>query len=127
MKTAQRIFVVLGMSNLFINAGIVTLAAFISPFQKDRKFVSELVGRENYIEVFCDCPLEVCIERDVKGLYKKARAGLIKDYTGISSPYENPEADLVLNTADDSLDHCVRSVLRLLAEKGIFKSDKRLL
>lgn len=78
------------VSNLFVDAGVVVLAAFISPFSKDRREVRELLGNDNFIEVFVDCPLEVCETRDIKGLYKKARKGEIKDFTGISSPFEPP-------------------------------------
>lgn len=78
------------VARLFLDAGVVVLAAFISPFQADRDFVKKIVGEENYIEVFVDCPVEICELRDTKGLYKKARAGEIKDFTGINSPYEIP-------------------------------------
>lgn len=84
---------------LFLDAGVVLLSAFISPFQADREQVRNIVGGENYIEVFVDTPLEVCEQRDVKGLYKKARAGEIPNFTGISSPYENPlHPDVVIET-----------------------------
>jgi adenylyl-sulfate kinase len=84
---------------LFLDAGVVLLSAFISPFQADREQVRGIVGQENYIEVFVDAPLEVCEQRDVKGLYKKARAGEVKNFTGISSPYEKPaRPDVVIPT-----------------------------
>jgi adenylyl-sulfate kinase len=97
------------VSKLLLDAGVVVLSAFISPFKSDRSHVQSIVGPDNYIEVFVDTPLEVCEQRDVKGLYKKARAGEIKNFTGIDSPYEKPEkADVVVPTAqmsvDDSLD-----------------------
>lgn len=97
------------VSKLMLDSGIIVLSAFISPFKTDRAQVKEIVGAENYIEVFVDTPLEVCEQRDVKGLYKKARAGEIKNFTGIDSPYEKPEkADVVIPThqmsVDDSLD-----------------------
>lgn len=97
------------VSKLMLDSGIIVLSAFISPFKADRAQVKEIVGAENYIEVFVDTPLEVCEQRDVKGLYKKARAGEIKNFTGIDSPYEKPEkADVVIPThqmsVDDSLD-----------------------
>ncbi|MBO3699775.1 adenylyl-sulfate kinase [Fabibacter sp. E12] len=89
------------VSRLFLDSGIIVLSAFVSPFAHDRDLVRELVGKENYVEVFVDCPLEVCEERDVKGLYKKAREGKIKNFTGIDSPFERPEnADIVLKTAE---------------------------
>jgi len=79
------------VSKLFLDAGIIVLSAFISPFRVDRERVRNIVGAENYIEVFVDAPLDVCEARDVKGLYRKARAGEIKNFTGIDSPYEVPE------------------------------------
>ena len=79
------------VSNLFVDAGIVTLACFISPYKKDRESVRKTVGRKNYIEVFINTNLEECERRDIKGLYKKARAGKINNMTGISAPYGNPK------------------------------------
>jgi len=76
---------------LMIDAGVIVLSAFISPFKADREQVKNIVGADNFIEVFVDAPLEVCEQRDVKGLYKKARAGEVKNFTGIDSPYETPE------------------------------------
>jgi adenylyl-sulfate kinase len=96
------------VSKLLLDSGIVVLSAFISPFKADRNQVRDIVGAKNYIEVFVDTPLEVCEQRDVKGLYKKARAGEIKNFTGIDSPYERPDhADVTIPThqigIDDSL------------------------
>ena len=79
------------VSKLLLDAGVVVLSAFISPFQADREQVKTIVGAGNYIEVFVDAPIEVCEQRDVKGLYKKARAGEVKNFTGIDSPYEAPD------------------------------------
>jgi adenylyl-sulfate kinase len=79
------------VSKLFVDAGIVVLTAFISPFKSDRAMVRSLVEADEFVEVFVDCPIEICEQRDVKGLYKKARAGEISAFTGISSPFENPE------------------------------------
>lgn len=85
---------------LFLDAGIVVLTAFISPFRSDRDTVRKLVGEENFHEVFVKCPLELCESRDVKGLYSKARAGKIPKFTGIDSPYEEPlNAELVIDTS----------------------------
>lgn len=85
------------ISKLFIDAGMVVLAAFVAPYEKDREFIKDTVGENNYIEVFVNTSLNVCEERDVKGLYKKARKGEIENMTGISAPYETPEkADIVL-------------------------------
>src|SRR5690606_16396145 len=78
------------VSKLMMDAGLIVIAAFITPFEKDRKMIRSMVGEENFLEVFVDCPLEVCERRDVKGLYEKARKGLIDNFTGINSPYEEP-------------------------------------
>lgn len=100
---------------LFLDAGVVLLSAFISPFQADREQVKSIVGEDNYIEVFVDAPLEVCEQRDVKGLYKKARAGEVKNFTGISSPYEKPtHPDVVIATdrlsVEQSMDLLVQAI-----------------
>ena len=109
------------MAKLFIEAGVIAMTAFISPFRADREGVRALVAEQDFIEIYCNSPLEVCEERDVKGLYKKARAGEIKNYTGISAPYEAPELpDLILDTAGDSVETNVEKVLRLLEERHIF-------
>lgn len=87
------------MVKLFVDAGIIALTAFISPFRKDRDRVREIVGDYSFIEVFVDCPLEECIKRDPKGIYQKALKGEIKDFTGISSPYEPPEnPEIIINS-----------------------------
>jgi len=110
------------MSGLFLDAGIISLTAFISPFRKDRGLVRSLVGNDRFIEVYCSCPIEVCESRDVKGLYKRARAGEIKDFTGISSPYEEPEKpELILNTGHTPLEESTEQVLDLLAQRSIIK------
>lgn len=107
-------------AKLFIEAGVITLAAFISPFRVDRERVRSILPDGDYIEIFCSCPLSVCEEKDVKGLYKKARAGEINNFTGISSPYENPEApDLIVETHLLTLDECVEKVLCLLSGMGL--------
>lgn len=106
------------VSKLFLDAGILVFTAFISPFEEDRNSAKRLVGDDNFIEVHVDCPLEVCEERDVKGLYKKARAGLIKNFTGISSPFEKPEnPDIKVNTAQDSLDECLKQIIKKIEPK----------
>ncbi|MFM7767065.1 MAG: adenylyl-sulfate kinase [Bacteroidota bacterium] len=92
------------VSKLFVDAGIVVLTAFISPFKSDRAMVRTMVDQQEFIEVFVDCPIEVCEERDVKGLYKKARAGEISDFTGISSHFEIPEhPEIMIKTAECSI------------------------
>ena len=108
------------MAKLFIEAGVIALTAFISPFKADRERVRALVPENDFIEIYCNSPLAVCEERDVKGLYKKARRGEIKNYTGISSPYEEPEhPDLVLDTANETVETNVEKVLELLEERHI--------
>uniref|UniRef100_B8HPW1 Adenylyl-sulfate kinase n=1 Tax=Cyanothece sp. (strain PCC 7425 / ATCC 29141) TaxID=395961 RepID=B8HPW1_CYAP4 len=108
------------MSKLFIEAGVIALTAFISPFKADRDRIRQLVAEGDFLEIYCDCPLEICEQRDVKGLYKRARTGEIKDFTGISSPYEIPEQpDLIVNTGNNSLEDCVDKVLLLLIQRQI--------
>ena len=103
---------------LFLDAGLVVTAAFISPLKKDRERVRDIVGRDRLLEVFVDCPLEMCEKRDVKGLYQKAREGLITDFTGIDSPYESPDnPDLHLYTDRESIDQCVRKMLDRVLDK----------
>ncbi len=87
------------MAKLFMEAGVIVLTAFISPYRADRERVRGMVEHGDFIEIYCDAPIEVCEARDVKGMYKKARAGLIPEFTGISSPYEAPEnPELTVNT-----------------------------
>jgi len=108
------------VAKLFIEAGIIVLTAFISPYREDREQVRRLVGQENFIEIFCDCPLDVCEQRDPKGHYKKARAGLIRNFTGISAPYELPMAcDLVLNTDIHSPEKCAEQIIDLFVNRGL--------
>lgn len=108
------------MCKLFIEAGTITLTAFISPFISDRKFVRDLVEPNDFLEVYCNTSLEVCETRDVKGLYQKARDGLIANYTGISSPYEEPvNPELIVNTGLDSLEVCVEQVIGMLKEREV--------
>jgi len=108
------------IAKLFLEAGVIALTAFISPFRADRERVRSLVPHGEFIEIYCRCPLEVCELRDVKGLYKRARAGEIKDFTGISSPYEEPvDPELVVDTDVISLEDCVAKVMNLLKERGI--------
>ena len=110
------------ISKLFIEAGTIVLTAFISPFRSDRQKVRDLVGKENFIEIYCHCSLEVCEQRDVKGLYQKARRGEISHFTGISSPYEIPEQpDLIVNTATISVEESRDQVLAFLKQKSLLK------
>ena len=96
------------MCKLFIQSGVICLAAFISPLREMRETVRNIVGQENFSEIYVHCPLEECEKRDVKGNYKRARAGLIKNYTGISSPYEEPEhPDITIMTNEFTIEACV--------------------
>lgn len=107
------------ISKLFIDAGMIVISAFISPFQRDREMVRLLVKEGEFIEVFVDTPLEVCEQRDPKGLYKKARKGEISYFTGISSPYEPPtRPEIRLTTEEDSVEESVEKILRYLREGG---------
>ncbi|MGW8248195.1 MAG: adenylyl-sulfate kinase [Acidiferrobacterales bacterium] len=109
------------MCKLFVDAGVIALTAFISPLHSDREMVRKLMGKD-FIEVYCRCPVEVCEQRDVKGLYKKARAGEIKDFTGISAPYEAPEnPDLAIDTDQVSLEESIKQVMNLLIERQVIK------
>ncbi|MBK1810956.1 adenylyl-sulfate kinase [Clostridium sp. YIM B02505] len=104
------------VSKLFADAGIITLATFVSPFREDRDSIRELLG-DRFVEVFVDCDLEVCEDRDPKGLYKKVRTGLIKDFTGIDSPYEKPNnPEITIYTHKASIDECVEQIIDYLKE-----------
>ncbi|GAA4874869.1 adenylyl-sulfate kinase [Ferrimonas pelagia] len=108
------------VSNLMAEAGLVVLTAFISPFRSDRQLVRELVGAERFVEVFIDTPLEVCEQRDPKGLYKKARTGEIKHFTGIDSAYEAPQQpDIHVQTAEADIETCAERIVEAL--KSSFK------
>ena len=113
------------MVKLFLDAGTISLTAFISPFKEDRDKVRSMVPAGDFIEIYCRCPISKCEERDVKGLYKKARAGEIPHFTGISSPYEEPEnAEIVVDTDGSvSLDETVESVIKTLCNLGILKNN----
>ncbi len=112
------------VAELFSSAGLITLTAFISPYRRDRDAVRALMTDGDFIEVFVDAPLEVCESRDPKGLYKKARAGEIKGFTGIDDPYEAPEnPELVLNAAEESPEQLADRVIAYLEEAGKFKVD----
>jgi adenylylsulfate kinase len=108
------------VSLLMMETGIIVLTAFISPFIKDRKIVRELAADGEFIEVYCDAQLDICESRDVKGLYKKARAGEISDFTGISSPYEAPESpEIVIDTANNPIENSVEQIIAYLDERQI--------
>jgi len=100
------------VAKLYLNSGIITICSFISPTIKIRNFACSIIGEDHFIEVFINTPLEICEERDVKGLYKKARAGEIKGFTGIDSPYEAPKnADLEILTADLTVEQSSKQIL----------------
>jgi adenylylsulfate kinase len=114
------------MTKLFLDAGIIAVTAFISPYRVDRERVRGIVGAADFLEIHCDCPIEVCEQRDGKGMYEKARQGLIKNFTGVSAPYEAPLApDLRLNTGADPLDDCADRVVALLADRGVMSTGRK--
>lgn len=108
------------VAKLMVEAGTIVLTAFISPFRADRERVRGLMMHGDFLEIFCQCPIEVCEQRDVKGLYKKARAGEVKEFTGISSPYEEPLApELAIDTGSLTLEQSVEAVFALLLERSV--------
>jgi adenylylsulfate kinase len=105
------------VAKLFVDAGLITITSFISPFHRDRALARSVIGNENFIEVFIDTPLSECERRDPKGLYKKARQGLIKSFTGIDSPYEKPLApQITINTMSDSIEKSVEIIIDYLKQ-----------
>lgn len=106
------------LSKLFVDAGVVVLAAFVSPFKEDRLFVREIVGDGCFFEVYVKCSVDTCEKRDPKGYYTKAKAGTIKEYTGVSAPYDVPEnPDVEINTEDLDVETAVRKILEYLADR----------
>lgn len=111
------------VGKLFADAGIITLTAFISPYREDRKKARALLSNREFIEIYVKCSVEECEKRDVKGLYRKAKAGEIKDFTGISAPYEEPCApELTLETAELTVDQAANRVIQYLADQEIIKN-----
>ena len=107
------------VSKLMMEAGLIVLTAFISPFRKDRQIVRNLVTPGDFIEIYCQASLDICEQRDPKGLYKKARAGQIPEFTGINSPYEEPESpEMILDTGLHDIEECVAKVLGYLRSNG---------
>jgi adenylylsulfate kinase len=107
-------------AKLMMEAGVIAVTAFISPFREDRDLVRQLLPQGDFIEIYCNASLEVCESRDVKGLYKRARAGEIKDYTGIDSPYEVPSnPELIIDAENESLEESVAKVIDFLKFKEI--------
>ena len=106
------------VAKLFVDSGAIALTAFISPFIADRQQVRDLLDKGQFLEVFIDTPLEICEQRDPKGLYKKARAGEIKHFTGIDSEYQAPiNADIHVKTANQSIEECAEQVIQYLIEQ----------
>jgi adenylylsulfate kinase len=106
--------------SLFVDAGMIALAAFVSPYRADRDRVRARLGNQSFMEIYCRCPVEVCERRDRKGLYRRAREGEIAEFTGISAPYEAPLApDLELDTANDSIEHCISAIMDRMRARGL--------
>lgn len=106
------------VAKLFVESGSVVIASFISPLKKDRALLKKIIGKKNFIEVFVNTSLEECERRDIKGLYKKARAGEIKNFTGIDAPYENPEnPDLEIKTEEENLEDALKRIVLHLEDK----------
>lgn len=114
------------VSKLFVDAGLIVISAFISPFIADREKVRAMFGETDFIEIFCDASFDVCEKRDVKGLYKKARSGLINNFTGLTSPYEKPiRPEITLDTATLSIDQCVNEIVEYLYSHKILNYKNR--
>ncbi len=113
------------MVKLFTEAGIIAMTAFISPYKRDREWVRSLIGKEKFIEVYCDCSLEICEKRDEKGLYARAKRGEIQEFTGISAPYETPEnPELHFKTGEMTLGECVDTVIKYLLDRKLIIADQ---
>jgi adenylylsulfate kinase len=110
-------------ANLFADAGVIALTAFISPYQEDRDQARALHEPGRFFEVFCKCTLGVCEQRDPKGLYRRARKGELKEFTGVSAPYEEPKSpEIIVETDRHSLEECAEQIIRYLEEQGIIQS-----
>ena len=108
------------VANLFMDAGIITITAFVSPFIKDRNKVRKIIGTKDFIEVYCAADISICEKRDTKGLYKKARLGEIKDFTGISSPYEAPEnPEVIVDTGSLNLEGSIKKIIDFLMQENL--------
>ena len=111
------------LAKLFVDAGILVLAAFISPYREDRDYIRKRFEGDNFLEIYVKCPIEECEKRDPKGQYKKARAGIIKNYTGISAPYEEPEnPELILETENIGIEEAAKKVIEVLDKKLIINN-----
>jgi len=117
---AENIRRIAEMANLYVDAGIIAITAFISPYRRDRERVRELVGADRYVEIYVECPVDVCAVRDQKGIYEKAKAGIIKEFTGVSAPYEPPARPaLVIRSHKEDANEAARRVLDLIKERQI--------
>lgn len=113
------------IAKLLINSGVICLCAFVSPSEETRRIVRDIVGDDDFLEIFVCTPIEVCESRDVKGLYKKARAGVIKDFTGVSAPFEIPEhAILSIDTSNKTVEECVKILLDMLFSKLTYQVNQ---
>lgn len=111
------------VGKLFVDAGIVAIAAFISPLEKDREMAKKIIGKNNFIEVFVNTPIEICEQRDVKGLYKKARAGEIENFTGINAPFEPPiRPDIEIKTEEESIEEAVQRIMKVLEDRLVISN-----
>ena len=109
------------VTKIFVEAGTIVLTAFVSPFRRDRERARNLLPGD-FLEIYCNCPIEICEQRDPKGHYQRAREGRIKDFTGVSAPYEEPaDPELVLHTAKLSIEESVEKVLVLLRDRGVIR------
>lgn len=109
---------------LFTSTGVITLAAFVSPTRDLRRMAAEIIGRDDFVEIYVSTPIEECERRDVKGLYAKARRGEIADFTGVSAPFEAPDAaDIVINTSNIGIEECVRQIMERLAPRIVPAAD----
>ena len=123
-QVGKRFFLALA-AVLFVDAGLIVMAAFISPYEKDREFVRSIVEDDEFIEIYVKCSLDVCEQRDVKGFYKKARAGIIKNFTGIDDPYEEPEhPEIRVETDEMNIEESVEKIMNYLEERGYINKWK---
>jgi adenylylsulfate kinase len=113
------------LAKVLVEAGVVVIVALISPYQRDRNLARQIMGTDEFVEVYVQCPLDVCVERDPKGLYRKVMAGTIKNFTGFDSPYEEPtNPELVIPTDQLSVDACTEQVISYLTARGLLESTK---
>ncbi|NIV71348.1 adenylyl-sulfate kinase [Candidatus Saccharibacteria bacterium] len=113
------------VAKLFADAGLVVMTAFISPYREDRDKVRQLLDKGDFVEIYVECDLDVCEDRDPKGLYKKARAGEIANFTGISDPYEAPDnPELIVNTSSTPVEESAQEVIRFLEEHSYLTAEK---